>query len=46
MDPAAYVLQNFSSDEEEIMVETRDRARQALELWLTAGIDYTMNTFN
>ncbi len=46
MDPAAYVLQNFSSQEEEVMVQVRDRARQALELWLTAGIDNTMNTFN
>ncbi len=46
MDPAAYVLQNFSSAEEEIIVQLRDRARQALENWLEAGIDATMNAFN
>ena len=46
MDPAAYVLQDFSSSEEEIMVQVRDRARQALENWLAAGIDVAMNAFN
>ena len=46
MDPAAYVLQNFSSSEEEIMVQVRDRARRALERWLEAGIDAAMNEFN
>ena len=46
MDPAAYVLQDFSSSEEEIMVQVRDRARQALEFWLETGIDATMNAFN
>jgi PTH1 family peptidyl-tRNA hydrolase len=46
MDPAAYVLQDFSSSEEEIMVQVRDRARQALECWLEAGIDAAMNQFN
>ena len=46
MDPAAYVLQDFSSDEEEIMVQVRDRARRALERWLEAGIDAAMNEFN
>jgi peptidyl-tRNA hydrolase, PTH1 family len=46
MDPAAYVLQDFSPSEEEIMVQVRDQGRQALELWLEAGIDATMNEFN
>lgn len=46
MDPAAYVLQNFSPGEEEIMVQTRDRAVQAIEHWLDQGLDAAMNTFN
>jgi len=46
MDPAAYVLQNFSGDEEIIMAQVRDRAVQALETWLDAGIDAAMNAFN
>ncbi len=46
MDPAAYVLQDFSPEEEEIMVQVRDRAVRALETWLTEGIDAAMNTFN
>jgi len=46
MAPAAYVLQDFSASEEEIMVQVRDRARRALERWLEAGIDAAMNEFN
>lgn len=46
MDPAAYVLQDFSSEEEAIMAQVRDRAVRALETWLTAGIDAAMNAFN
>jgi len=46
MDPAAYVLQDFSDDEEAIMVQVRDRAVQALETWLKSGIDAAMNAFN
>ena len=46
MDPAAYVLQDFSDDEEAIMVQVRDRAVQALETWLESGIDAAMNAFN
>ncbi len=46
MDPAAYVLQDFSPDEETLMVQVRDRAARALETWLDAGIDAAMNAFN
>ncbi|NOZ72367.1 MAG: aminoacyl-tRNA hydrolase [Chloroflexi bacterium] len=46
MDPAAYVLQDFSPAEEEIMVQTRDRAVKAIEYWLEQGLDAAMNTFN
>ncbi len=46
MDPAAYVLQDFSADEESLMVQVRDRAVQALETWLNSGIDAAMNAFN
>ncbi|RME81165.1 MAG: aminoacyl-tRNA hydrolase [Caldilineae bacterium] len=46
MDPAAYVLQNFGEDEEAVMVQARERAVRALEVWLQAGIDAAMNEFN
>jgi len=46
MEPAAYVLQNFSPDEESLMVQVRDRAVQALEAWACSGIDAAMNAFN
>ncbi len=46
MDPAAYVLQDFSADEESLMAPVRDRAVQALETWLNSGIDAAMNAFN
>ena len=46
MDPAAYVLQDFSADEESLMAPVRDRAVQALETWLTSGVDAAMNAFN
>ena len=46
MDPAAYVLQPFSRDEE-IQVDTaRDRAVEAIECFLAEGIMAAMNTFN
>jgi PTH1 family peptidyl-tRNA hydrolase len=46
MDPAAYVLQDFSDDEEAIMAQVRDRAVHAMETWLKSGIDAAMNAFN
>ena len=46
MDPAAYVLQDFSPEEEDVMVQVRDRAVRALETWLAEGVDAAMNAFN
>ena len=46
MDAAAYVLQNFSPDEETIMEEVRERAADAIETWLREGLQAAMNRFN
>ena len=46
MDPAAYVLQDFSADEEAILEQTLNRAVAAIETWLTAGIEVAMNRHN
>jgi len=46
MDPAAYVLQNFSAEEEERFGPLRDRVCDAVERWLFEGIEATMNKFN
>jgi len=46
MDPAAYVLQNFSAEQEEMMAEVRERAVVAVETWLAQGIEVAMNEFN
>lgn len=46
MDAAAYVLQNFSPDEETIMEEVRERAVDAIETWLRDGLQTAMNRFN
>ena len=46
MDPAAYVLQNFSLDEEIIFDSLRPRIADAVESWLFYGIDLAMNRFN
>ena len=46
MDPAAYVLQNFSAEEEAIFGPLRERVADALECWLFEGIDAAMNRFN
>ena len=46
MDPADYVLQNFSAEQEEAMAEVRERAVAAVECWLREGIEATMNEFN
>ncbi len=46
MDPADYVLQDFSPEQEEVMVQARDRAVKAIERWLEAGIVEAMNEFN
>jgi peptidyl-tRNA hydrolase, PTH1 family len=46
MDPAAYVLQNFSAEEEELFGPLRVRVCEAIECWLKEGIDVAMNRYN
>lgn len=46
MDPADYVLQPFSRDEEAEMSGVRERAADAVEVWLALGIEAAMNQFN
>jgi peptidyl-tRNA hydrolase, PTH1 family len=46
MDPAAYVLQNFSADEEVTFAALRQRVCDALECWLFEGIAAAMNLYN
>ncbi|MFN2165995.1 MAG: aminoacyl-tRNA hydrolase [Anaerolineae bacterium] len=46
LDPADYVLQDFSPAQEEVMADTRPRAADACEAWLTYGIVTAMNAFN
>ena len=46
MDPAAYVLQNFSDDEEIVFESLRQRTADAVECWLFEGTDIAMNRFN
>ncbi len=46
MDPAAYVLQNFSEEEESGFGPLRARVADAAECWLSQGIDIAMNRFN
>jgi PTH1 family peptidyl-tRNA hydrolase len=46
MDPAAYVLQNFTAAEETEMAFVRLRAADAIETWLAEGIAAAMNRFN
>lgn len=46
MDPADYVLQPFSAEQEKEMMLARVRAVDAIELWLSAGIDAAMNAYN
>ena len=46
MDPAAYVLQDFSRQQEEVMVQVREQAVAACEHWLAFGITSAMNVFN
>ncbi len=46
MDPAAYVLQDFSAAEEELFGPLRQTVGDALECWLFEGIDVAMNQFN
>lgn len=46
MDPADYVLQDFTPDEEAVMTSTRAAAVQAIAVWLREGLDAAMNRFN
>ena len=46
MDPAAYVLQNFSDEEEILFEQLRSCIADAVESWLFQGIDNAMNRFN
>ena len=46
MDPAAYVLQDFSEDEEVEFGPLRAQVADAAESWLFQGIDIAMSRFN
>lgn len=46
MDPAAFVLQNFTPAEEEIFGPLREKVGDALLCWLFAGLTVAMNRFN
>ena len=46
MDPAAYVLQDFSRDEMKILSEILDRAADAALEFVMNGLDKAMNKFN
>jgi len=46
MDPAAYVLQDFSTQQEEVMARTREQAVDACQHWLAHGIVSAMNLYN
>jgi PTH1 family peptidyl-tRNA hydrolase len=46
MDPAAYVLQNFSRDEMKILSEIVDRAAEAALTFVVDGLNKAMNKYN
>lgn len=46
MDPAAYVLQDFSAQEEAVLEEQMARAVAAIEIWLSRGIEVAMTRYN
>ena len=46
MDPADYVLQNFTAAEEELFAVVRARAADVAESWLFDGSEAAMNKFN
>ncbi len=46
MDPAAYVLQDFSREEVKVLPEILDRAAQAVQSYIQDGLDTAMNRFN
>ncbi len=46
MDPADYVLQDFTDEEEALFGPVREQVADAVECWLFQGIDQAMNRFN
>ncbi len=46
MDPAAYVLQEFSTAEQAVLSEMLNRAAEAVLTWVTDGLETAMNRFN
>lgn len=46
MDAAAYVLQKFTSQEQEILDMTLDRAVKAAQVFVERGLETAMNLFN
>jgi PTH1 family peptidyl-tRNA hydrolase len=46
MDPAAYVLQDLSTEEEPLLQEVLAHAAAAIEIWLQQGIETAMNQYN
>jgi peptidyl-tRNA hydrolase, PTH1 family len=46
MDPAAFVLQDFTAAEEEIFGPLREKVSDALFCWLFDGLETAMNRFN
>lgn len=46
MDPAAYVLQDFSAAEVPLLEETLERAAAAIETWLYDGVEAAMSRHN
>jgi PTH1 family peptidyl-tRNA hydrolase len=46
MDPAAYVLQDFSAEETPLLEETLERAVAAIEVWLCDGVEISMSRYN
>jgi PTH1 family peptidyl-tRNA hydrolase len=46
MDPTVYVLHGFSAEQDAEMIFVRANAADAIEVWLTQGIEIAMNRFN
>ena len=46
MDPAAYVLQDFSVEEVALLEDTLERAVAAIETWLCEGVEAAMSRYN
>ncbi|MCB9437387.1 MAG: aminoacyl-tRNA hydrolase [Anaerolineales bacterium] len=46
MEPAAYVLRRFDTEEQPIAQEVIDRALKAIEAWLQEGVEIAMNRYN